>query len=607
MSRTVESKRSMRARGIVRAPTDDALFRAHFDNLPGPAYMWRRDGGEFRLIAHNRAAGALHFSNVANLLGVSAHELTAGQPHDLCADLELAASRGIIVKREIDYRYFASHTVRRLALSLVPLSADIVVVHADDVTERRRTEQALRDSERKYRMIVDAAHEGIWTVDPAGITTYVNHRAARMLGCEPADMVGRSMLDFVDEALHAEARSLLARRRQIGSEQYDFRLRHKNGADVWVSVAASPVLDHSSSFAGTIHMIADITERKRAEHALRESEIRIRALLDAHPDLILRVDRAGRYLDVHCTDPCVEAHMPRPLAEFIGASVRDVFGEEFAREHGARCERALASGEVQRWETARCVEGAKRYVEARFVKSGDDEVVVTWRDITQQVDLEREVVASSEREKTRIGHDLHDGLAQLLIGVKLMLEALKEKLAASGSRYSGDAERVAALVRRAISQTGDMAQGLSPIRKRGRLSDALHQLGRHSEDLLGVPCYVTSGDLPRRFSETAATHLYRIAQEGITNAAKHGKATRIDVACEGGPDGVVLTIADNGAGVDPAALERGGMGMHIMRYRARSIGGELTIAPRPGGGTLVNCRCPWSDEAAPAPAAPATD
>ena len=87
MSRTVESKLSTRARGFVRAPSDDALFRAHFENLPGPAYMWRRDGGDFRLIAHNRAAGALHFSNVAELLGVSAHELTAGQLRMTCATI----------------------------------------------------------------------------------------------------------------------------------------------------------------------------------------------------------------------------------------------------------------------------------------------------------------------------------------------------------------------------------------------------------------------------------------------------------------------------------------------------------------------------------------
>jgi two-component system CheB/CheR fusion protein len=148
-----------------------------------------------------------------------------------------------------------------------------------------------------------------------------------------------------------------------------------------------------------------------------------------------------------------------------------------------------------------------------------------------------------------------------------------------------------------------MAQGLSPIRKRGRLSDALQQLGRHSEDLLGVPCHVRSGDLPGGFTETAATHLYRIAQEAITNAAKHGKATRIEIACDGGPDGMVLTIADDGVGVDPAALDRGGMGMHIMRYRARSIGGDLTVAPRRGGGTLVKCRCPWSENASAPPAA----
>ena len=139
----------------------DRPFRVHFDNLPGPAYMWQRDGDDFRLIAHNRAAAALPFSNIAKFVGMSVRELQRGSTHDMHADLALCAARGIVLHREVDHRYLESTTVRRLALSLIPVSPDIVVLHTDDITERERTGHALRASEQKYRTIVDTAHEGI--------------------------------------------------------------------------------------------------------------------------------------------------------------------------------------------------------------------------------------------------------------------------------------------------------------------------------------------------------------------------------------------------------------------------------------------------------------
>jgi signal transduction histidine kinase len=203
------------------------------------------------------------------------------------------------------------------------------------------------------------------------------------------------------------------------------------------------------------------------------------------------------------------------------------------------------------------------------------------------------VTTSSERERTRIGHDLHDGLAQLLIGVKLMLEALTDKLAANGSRYSEDAGRAVNLVTQAISQTSELAQGLSPIRKGGRLADALNHLASQSELLFGIRCSLASSELPSGLDDSAATHLYRIVQEAITNAVKHGKAAAAAVACKRQAQQLVLTITDDGSGIQEVATDRGGMGTHIMRYRARSIGGDLTIAPRPEGGTVVTCTCPW--------------
>jgi signal transduction histidine kinase len=261
---------------------------------------------------------------------------------------------------------------------------------------------------------------------------------------------------------------------------------------------------------------------------------------------------------------------------------------------------------MQRWEYVRKdPRGSPRHIEARFVKSGDDEVVVTVRDFTDRIELEREVIASSERERTRIGQDLHDGLAQLLIGVKLLLAALGDRLADAGSPHRADAERAAELVSRAIAQTSELAHGLSPVPRRGRLVDALRQLARESEQILGVDCDVVcmceAG--PTEVNETTATNLYRIAQEAITNAVKHGKASRVEVRCGSGDGRVELTIADNGTGIGEAdaPANGGGLGLHIMSYRARSIGGDLSVLPRAEGGTLVRCRAPLPQPASSEP------
>jgi PAS domain S-box-containing protein len=441
--------------------------------------------------------------------------------------------------------------------------------------------------------MVDMSHEGVWAVDRESRTTYVNRRAAEMLGYSTEEILGRSVFDFMDSSLHNEGMQIRARRRAGVKEQFDFRLRHRDGRDVWVSVAASPIVNARGVVIGATHMIADISARRRAEEALRESENRVRALLDAHPDLILRLTRDGRYLDLHCTDEKLIRFLPCPPQDFIGKNVRDLFEPAFANQHEKHRRRALSTGKVQRWEYVRHVHGCELYLEARFVKSGNDEVVVTVSDISQRVDLEREVISSSERERTRIGHDLHDGLAQLLIGVKLMLESLTERLATGGSPQADDAKRATQLVKSAISQTSELAQGLSPIRKNGRLCDALRHLGRHSELLLGIQCSIAADEVPQALEESTATHIYRIVQEAITNAVKHGKAAAVEVACRRHKQQLVITIADNGSGIAEVTSERTGMGTHIMRYRARSIGGDLTLAARPGGGTIVTFACPW--------------
>jgi two-component system, cell cycle sensor histidine kinase and response regulator CckA len=160
----------------------------------------------------------------------------------------------------------------------IPLpDQDLMISTVQDVTSRKRAEDALAASEHKYRQIVELAHEGIWSIDAAGNTTFVNPRMAEMLGYEVDEMIGRNMFSFTDERGTEIARADLALRRQGLAEQRetDFEFLHKDGDRVYIRLHTSPVLDERGLYQGSIGMIEDVTERRRAEAERKELEQRL--------------------------------------------------------------------------------------------------------------------------------------------------------------------------------------------------------------------------------------------------------------------------------------------------------------------------------------------
>jgi signal transduction histidine kinase len=153
-------------------------------------------------------------------------------------------------------------------------------------------------------------------------------------------------------------------------------------------------------------------------------------------------------------------------------------------------------------------------------------------------------------------------------------------------------------VQHAIEHTSELARGLSPIPKGAQLSDGLIQLAEHSTKLFGVKCrYTGSRKLPA-LREEASAHLYRIAQEAVTNAVRHGRPRAIELSCDIDKKSIVLKIADDGVGVPDIAALPEGMGLSIMRYRASSLGGKLTVAKGADAGIIVACSCPLSSHRA---------
>ncbi len=149
------------------------------------------------------------------------------------------------------------------------------------------------------------------------------------------------------------------------------------------------------------------------------------------------------------------------------------------------------------------------------------------------------------------------------------------------------------MVQRAMTQTRELARGLSPVRLEAEgLTDALHELAASTRKVFGCECRCRC-DPPVPIPDHAvAIHLYRIAQEAVSNAIKHGKARRIEIGLAANGKAATLSVSDNGVGMPQKIRKRAGMGLRIMRYRAESIGGMLTVQPGPGGGTRVECTVP---------------
>jgi PAS domain S-box-containing protein len=204
--------------------------------------------------------------------------------------------------------------------------------------------------------------------------------------------------------------------------------------------------------------------------------------------------------------------------------------------------------------------------------------------------LEEELLNASSREQQRIGQDLHDSLCQQLAGIEFQNSVLVQQLG-NATEMQAEAARIGELIRNATKQARSLARGLSPVEiEPNGLMAALNGLASNATNLFRVNCSFECPQPVLVDNRTAATHLYRIAQEAIGNAMKHGQAKTIVVSLKKLDGELVLTVRDDGIGFrsDGRAIE--GMGLRIMEYRADMIGAMLRIDSVKGNGTTVACR-----------------
>lgn len=218
-----------------------------------------------------------------------------------------------------------------------------------------------------------------------------------------------------------------------------------------------------------------------------------------------------------------------------------------------------------------------------------ERAAVLVQEIAERERLQRELLEVSEREQRRIGQDLHDGLCQHLAGTALAAQVLSEKLAARHANETSDAEDVVELVGQSIGLSHRIANGLHPVEMDPEgLMHALAQFADTASELYAVRCRFAPTGTVLVHDSRVAENLYRIAQEALRNAVKHGDAKTVTIrlfTLRGQP---ALTVTDDGVGFGPAEAAKTGMGLRIMRHRAQAVGAQFAIDAGETGGMVVS-------------------
>lgn len=207
-----------------------------------------------------------------------------------------------------------------------------------------------------------------------------------------------------------------------------------------------------------------------------------------------------------------------------------------------------------------------------------------------------EVLAISEYEQRRFGQDLHDGLGQHLTAIQFMCHSLREDLAAEHPLLEAQAAKISEFLRETVVQTRALSHGLAPVKlEAGGLMEALRELVRTTGTIGKVKCRFRCATPVLIADSAVAGHLYRIAQETVNNALKHGHARKIEIELSKCDEALRLRISDDGKGFPKSKKTGTGIGLEVMKHRANVMGGTLAIESQPGEGVTVDCTVPLKE------------
>ena len=507
-----------------------------------------------------------------------------------------------------------------------------------DITERKRAEEALRASEERFRQVTETIDQIFWmtTVDKNKML-YISPAYERIWGrsCQSLYAAPRTWLDAIHPQDRPALTKAVATKQASGEYDVEYRILRPDGAERWIHDRGFPVRDASGKVQRIAGVAEDITEAKRDElrRRLHYETARLLAaslsLAEVIPQLLQTVAETfhwdvGEFWKVSGDSEQLRLAQAwqgpgKKIATFVQQSLKLSFSRfeglpgrvfqtrqpdwipdiahcpHFARKDlaaRAGLRSAVAFPIVLHHDTL----GVMAFL-AHRVTEPDADLLEVFASVGSQIGqfmerkrLENEILAISDREQRKFGYDLHDGLGQRLTALEMLSHSLAEDLHGHPPALAQQATRLNYELRETVTQARLISHSLAPVSLEGDgLMRGLAELAASTNRLPRVQCRF-HGDPPVLIQDVAtATHLYRIAQEAVNNALKHGPARKIEITLSERTDGIELIVENNGRAMPAAPGEHGGLGLNVMRYRAEMIGASLSIESGPRKGARITC------------------
>ena len=470
-----------------------------------------------------------------------------------------------------------------------------------EIDERHRVEHALRESEAKFRLVAETAPCAIWILQGEKLV-YVNYYAENLSGYSREELFSMNPWDLVDPEFRTmgEQRYHARLRGENPEPRYQFKIRTKTGELRWLDFSGA-----RTNFEGQPAILAtafDITAIKRAEQQLLERTMYLDALIANSPLGIVTKDEQNRV--IFC-NPAFERMFHYSQNELQGKDIDSIIAPHDLEGASRMTVAVHGGGVVHATAQRRKKDGAQIDVELYGIRVYSGETFVgafaIYQDISERRRSEEKLQAlrnrltrTQEEERSRIARDLHDDIGQRLALLSIDLEQMKLASQQDGSAFAGELE---ALVRTAGEITSDVhniSRRLHPsqVELLG-LAPALNNFCREFANRNSMRIQFTSACLTCKLPEEASLCLFRVAQEAIRNVHKHSGCREALVELDEISGSLRLRISDRGAGFDPISAESTqGLGLLSMEERLRSMGGELSVHSRPGGGTCIQACIP---------------
>ncbi|MFC1550214.1 PAS domain-containing protein [Candidatus Neomarinimicrobiota bacterium] len=492
-----------------------------------------------------------------------------------------------------------------------------------DITKRKKTEELLKNSEKKYHSLVDSMEDTVFVLDNQGYFEFIKTDLPPLKHLNDGDYLGKTIYDLVSKKY---ADNLMKRVRkvfktgtsQIGNFQYTF-----NNKKHWVSTRLTPQLNDTGQTVSVLGVSRNTTQQMEMVDLLIDSESKYRSLVESMEENVFVLDEKGKYHYIHTSIPSLK-HLNSSTSD--GKSIYDVLPKDSADSIMERVHDVFKTGRSRLDETqldigeGRKLWGATRLT-PRFNPNGDViSVLGVSSDITKRKEMEielqdlvktlkkqrkslqvlsREVINAQESERQRISHELHDDIGQSLTAISLNLEAINLDVK-NETKLKDRIKDSHKLVRKTIDDVHRFSFALRPIIIDDLgLIPAIQSQAENFQKRTGIVVKIKGNKEAENTTNEIKTVLYRVIQEGLNNIAKHSNASAVRIVL--GIDGhsISLKISDNGKGFDINQLdqssETGSQGLQGIEERIQLVGGSLQIQSNSKSGTTLTVKAPYAE------------